>query len=74
MLCTMCKHGETESGLVTVPLVRGETVIVVKNVPAEVCRNCGEYYLSVETSDLLADLMDDAEKRGAEIEIVKYAA
>ena len=26
-------------------LARGESTIIFKNVPAEVCTNCGEYYL-----------------------------
>ena len=74
MSCTLCRHGETQSGFVTVTLQRGGTTIILKTVPAEVCDNCGEYYLA---SDVTARVMDRAEaavKNGAEVEIVKFAA
>ena len=45
MQCVICKHGETAPGQVTVTLQRGHTVVIMRDVPAEVCRNCGEYYL-----------------------------
>lgn len=46
MKCVICKQGETGPGLATVTLQRGESTIIFKQVPAEVCKNCGEYYLS----------------------------
>ena len=46
MRCVICKHGETQPGLVTVTLERDESIVIIKRVPAEVCDNCGEYYLS----------------------------
>ena len=42
MKCAICKNGETYPGTTTVTLTRGEATIVIKNVPAEVCDNCGE--------------------------------
>ncbi|MEH1864831.1 MAG: type II toxin-antitoxin system MqsA family antitoxin, partial [Nostoc sp.] len=32
--------------LVTVTLERDEYIFILKKVPAEICDNCGEYYLS----------------------------
>ncbi|WP_199850988.1 MULTISPECIES: type II toxin-antitoxin system MqsA family antitoxin [unclassified Halomonas] len=31
-------------------LTRGEVTDVIKNVPADICKNCGEYYHSDEIS------------------------
>ena len=45
MKCVICKNGETRDGAATVTLERGGATVVVKEVPAEVCGNCGEYYL-----------------------------
>ena len=45
MTCVLCKNGTTRRGTVTVTLERGKTVVVVRDVPADVCENCGEYYL-----------------------------
>ena len=74
MKCALCGHGNTHSGDVTVTLQRGETVIIVKLVPAEVCDNCGEYYLSEAVTDHVLRRAEDAAGRGAEVEILKYAA
>jgi YgiT-type zinc finger domain-containing protein len=74
MKCVICRHGETEPGEATVPLIREGTVLVVKKVPAQICDNCGEFYLSREiTSKLLARAEQDAAS-GAEVEVIQFAA
>jgi YgiT-type zinc finger domain-containing protein len=74
MDCVICKHGKTADGLVTVTLNRGNSVIVVKEVPAQVCSNCGEYYLSEEVSRKLLAKANAAVSSGVEVEILRYAA
>ena len=41
MRCILCKQGNTKSGMVTVTLQRGDTTVIIKGVPAQVCENCG---------------------------------
>ena len=53
MNCIVCKHGETRPGQVTVTLQRGDTIVILKQVPAEVCQNCGEYSLDKATTGKL---------------------
>ena len=74
MKCVICKHGKTYPGQVTVILTRGESTIIFKGVPAEVCNNCGEYYLSEELSRKLHERAETAVRNGAEIEILRFAA
>ena len=74
MNCVVCKHGETHPGAVTVTLQRGDTTIIVKRVPAEVCANCGEYYLSEDVTRRVFTLGEEAVAKGAEVEILRYAA
>ena len=74
MKCTFCKHGTIKPGSVIVTLSRGNTVVVIKNVPAEVCENCSEYFLSEKTTEQVLSWADDAVKKGAEVEILRYAA
>lgn len=74
MKCSICKHGETEPGHVTVTLERGGTIIVVKDVPAQVCQDCGEYYLDQATAERVLAQAEDAVRRNAEMEILRYAA
>ncbi len=51
MKCIICKFGETNAGKVMVTLHRREATIIIKGVPAEICDNCGEYYLSDEITE-----------------------
>ncbi|MDB9476817.1 MULTISPECIES: type II toxin-antitoxin system MqsA family antitoxin [Aphanizomenonaceae] len=74
MKCVICKHGETKPGLVTVTLERDECIIVLKKVPAEICDNCGEYYLSDAVTEQVLDKAELAITKGAELEIIRYAA
>lgn len=60
MKCAICKHGETRPGKATLTLERNETTLVIKGVPAEVCANCGEEYVSEE---ITVRLLETAETR-----------
>ncbi|MBI5638754.1 MAG: type II toxin-antitoxin system MqsA family antitoxin [Nitrospinae bacterium] len=74
MNCVICKHGEIRPGETTVTLQRGESTIVFKNVPADICPNCGEYYLSDEIAGRLMAQAEEAVRKGAVVEILLYAA
>ena len=74
MNCVICKQGQTQAGLVTVTLEREGAIVVFKRVPAEVCENCGEYYLSDEVTGDLLKRAEEAIASGAEVEIRRYAA
>lgn len=74
MKCVICKHGETHPGEVTVTLPRDDATLIFKQVPAEVCENCGEYYLSEEVTAKLMDQARQALKEGTEVEIKRFAA
>ena len=60
MTCLICKTGETNPGTTTVTLERDNTVVVIKDVPAQVCDNCGEYYLSEEVSTGIYAIAEEA--------------
>ncbi len=74
MKCVICKVGTTKPGHVTVTLQRGSTTVIFKKVPADVCENCGEYYLSEEVTEKLLNRAEDAIKKGTELEILNFAA
>ena len=74
MTCLLCKLGEARFGEATVTLQRGECTVIFKNVPADVCDNCGEYYLSEDVSAELLRRAETAVQSGAEVEIIRYAA
>ena len=74
MKCVICKQGETRPGTATVTLERGATTVVIKGVPADVCDNCGEYYLSEKMTDTVLAMAEEAVRHGAEIEVLRFAA
>lgn len=74
MRCTICKSGDTLPGATTVTLERGETVVVIKAVPAAVCTNCGEAYVEEQTTRRLIELADEAARTGSQVEVRHFAA
>lgn len=74
MKCVICKVGETAPGTTSVTLQDKDTVVVVKGVPAEICQECSEYYLTQETASRVYEQGAEARRRNAEVEIVRYAA
>ena len=74
MSCVVCRIGKTRPGLVTVTLQRGDTTVVLKRVPADVCENCGEYYLSSEVAGQVLEKAESAVRSGAEVQILRFAA
>ncbi len=74
MKCVICKHGETQAGQTTVTLDRNDVTLVIRHVPAEVCRVCGEAYFTEDVTQCLWDVAEQASRAGAHIDIREYAA
>ena len=74
MKCVICKTGQTHPGITTVTLQREKTVVVIRDVPAEICEDCGEYYLNEDTARRVYADADGTVKRHVEVEIQHYAA
>ncbi len=74
MKCSICKFGETKKGKTTVTLERKDTIIVIKGVPADICDNCGEYYLSEEVTAKILEMAEQAINNKVEVEVLKYIA
>lgn len=69
MKCVICKHGKTVPARVSVTLERGASTLVFKLVPADVCDNCGEQYVSEETTRRLLREAERAVGAGVQVEI-----
>ena len=74
MKCVLCRQGDRAPGMVTVTLQRDSAVIIIKDVPAEVCANCGEYCLSEDITRIVLGIAEESVKKGVEVEIVRFAA
>lgn len=74
MTCVICKHSQTKPGHATITLERGQTTLVFKNVPADICENCGEQYVDDATTAKLLKEAEQAAATGVEVEVRAYAA
>jgi len=74
MKCVICKRGTTERGTTTVTLERGGMTFVVKSVPAQICRNCGEEYVDKAIASRLFKEAEKASRQGIQVDIRSYAA
>ena len=74
MKCVICRQGVLEPGNVTVTLQRDESITIIKGVPAEVCQDCGEYYLDESVASHVYAQAEDSVRRHSEVEILRYAA
>ena len=71
MDCVICKNGKTLRGKATVTIERGGSIIVIKDVPADICQNCGECYLDAEMTKKVLKRADQSGKKRSELEVIK---
>ena len=69
--CPLC-GGKMREGLATLPFVAKGSVVVVKDVTAEVCEDCGEAFLSGHATDAVTELLQNAVKSGVELSLITY--
>ena len=72
MKCPICKHGDTKPGYVSITLERDDATLVFKHVPANVCDNCGEEFVSEEITGSLLERADWAASEGVQIDVREY--
>ena len=74
MKCVVCKQGETQNGVTTVVLERDRLTLVVKEVPAQVCENCGEDYVDEKAAAQLLRLGEELAAAGTQVEVRRFVA
>lgn len=73
MKCAICAQAHTAAGTTSVSLERGELTLVVNNVPAQICPNCGEAYADeVVTASLLRE-GEKLARTGTKADVREYA-
>ena len=68
-LCPLC-GGERVPGRVTFSADLGTGVLVVRQVPATICDQCGEEWIDDATAAELERKIEGARLRGTEVEVV----
>ncbi len=74
MKCTTCGQADPQAGTTTITIERDGTTLVMKGVPALVCPNCGEDYVSEETTRRISATAAEVVGKGVKVEVRQYAA
>jgi YgiT-type zinc finger domain-containing protein len=72
-ICPLC-GGLMSDGLTTLPSLMEERIVVIKDVPAEICGDCGEAYLSSSVARKVESLLDKVEELQSEMSVIHYHA
>ncbi len=56
--CDLC-GGELSTGTTSLEIWRSEELIVLRDIPADVCQQCGEAYLSAHVSEKIDQFLEE---------------
>jgi YgiT-type zinc finger domain-containing protein len=60
MRCLVCKHNRFKKGTTVLPIERGNAILLVTDIPARVCTNCGDSYLEEEVAQNVQEIANDS--------------
>jgi len=63
--CDLC-GGELKSATTTLEIWRGEELLVIRDVPADVCQQCSEAYISADVSEQLDHFLEERHRHRPE--------
>ncbi len=70
--CPLC-GGRLRLGQTTVPFLFPDTVVLIKDVPAEICSSCHEPYTTGKVTDRIVNLLNPLRALSAEVLILSYS-
>ena len=71
--CPLC-GGSMTDGITTMPFLIAEKIVVIKNVPSEICSDCGEAYMKSHVVGEIERILDRLEELHSEVSIIYYKA
>ena len=71
--CPLCGGRSVPDQRATVPFILENTVIVIKDVPAEVCASCHESFMTGQVTDRVTDLLEQLRSLQSEVSVVSYS-
>ena len=70
--CPLC-GGSKKSGTTVFTVNLGEGILVVRDVPALVCGQCGEDWIEDKIASRLENFVDDARKKHLQVEVAAFS-
>lgn len=71
--CPLCKY-KMKEGKTELTLKRERSIIVIEDVPAMVCPQCGEASIDASISQLAYEIAEQEIQRGVTLEFCKFRA
>lgn len=71
MMCFVCK-GQLEEGTTTFMTDLGTCIVIIKNVPAKICSQCGEVSYSDEVAKKIQKIINTLRNQVSEVAITDY--
>ena len=72
--CVICDAGRLAPGVTAMVIVRPGVTLVIRGVPALVCDNCGEAYLTADTTDAVGAQVAAAAGDRVALGVLDFAA
>ncbi len=72
-VCPLCK-GEIESGYAMFTAKIGDGILVIENIPADICALCGEKWFSDEIVEKIEKISLNVKKRKIRFEVLSFDA
>lgn len=70
--CPLCQ-GSVADGSTTFTVDLGEGIVVVRDIPAQVCSQCGEEWLDDSTAAKLENIVESARKKHVTVEVARWS-
>ncbi len=70
--CPIC-NGYKSNSTTTFSVDLGYGVVVIRDVPAIVCEQCGSEWIQDKEAELLEKIVEDAKKKHAMIEVTSFS-
>lgn len=69
--CAIC-GGKRKKGTTTFTAEFGSGIVVIRNVPAVICSQCGEDWLTDDVAERLENIVKQAKKSGRQVEVSTF--
>ncbi|MBI4714862.1 MAG: type II toxin-antitoxin system MqsA family antitoxin [Nitrospirae bacterium] len=71
-ICPLC-GGRKKMGTTTFTADLGFGVVVVRNVPASLCSQCGADWIADEVAARIEEMIEDARKKRHQVEVTAFS-
>ena len=72
MNCIICRQAEFINSFTSITFERDEFKLVINNIPAQVCPNCGEAIVDEDTATRLLRMAEDVVNEGLFEDVREY--